>query len=112
MRQARVDCPSCGEILVAARDVTVSRLCYSFECPGCGTAVSHPATRRETQLLAAQGARIVTGATSQPPPLTMDDMITLHELLQQEDWMQCLLSAPSRPEAATTVAPSPRPPAG
>jgi hypothetical protein len=92
--------------------VTVSRLCYSFECPGCGTAVSHPATRRETQLLAAQGARIVTGATSQPPPLTMDDMITLHELLQREDWMQSLLSATPHPEVATMVAPRPQPPVG
>jgi hypothetical protein len=99
-------------VLVGARHVTVSRLCYSFDCPGCGAAVSSPATRRETQLLAAQGARIVAGPTSQPPPLTMDDMITLHELLQQEDWVQSLLSAPSRPEPVAMVAQRRRPPAG
>jgi hypothetical protein len=79
-------------VLVKARDVTLSRVSYSFHCPSCRTPVRQPATRRETELLAAQGALIFVDAR---PALTMDDVITLHELLQDDDWMQALLNAPA-----------------
>lgn len=95
MRRYRVQCPSCGEVLVKARDVTLSGQAYAFTCPDCGSTVSEPATERVTQLLAAHGATVVPAPRpAEPPPLTLDDLITLHELLERDDWLQSLLNAP------------------
>ena len=97
MRRFRVDCPFCGDVVVPAGDIAVEPSTYGFDCPSCDLPVRLPATRRETQLLQAHGARVVTAASvaAAGPPLTMDDVITLHDLLQQPDWLQLLLAVPT-----------------
>ena len=108
MRQFRVHCPSCGRVLVKAQDITVSGLTCYFECPSCGDSVHQSATARETEILAAQGAEVRPDA-SEPPPLTMDDVITLHQLLQDENWMQHLLTARTRAVGGIPATRAPRP---
>jgi predicted RNA-binding Zn-ribbon protein involved in translation (DUF1610 family) len=109
MRQFRVHCQSCGDVLVKARDVTLPPGSYCFDCPRCGASVRQPATERETALLSSHGATIVDDATdpkgpAQPAPLTLDDVITLHELLQDDGWFQSLLDAPARGPLGTPAA--------
>src|SRR3954453_4115408 len=108
MRQFRVHCPACGNVLVKARDITVSGLSCCFDCPRCGDAVRQPATQRETELLAAQGAEVVPEASA-PPPLTLDDLITLHQLLQDDDWMQSLVNVPASRSIQIPAARAPHP---
>jgi len=95
-------------VLVKARDITVSGLTCCFECPRCGDPVRQPATHRETELLAAQGAEIVPVASARPP-LTFDDLITLHELLQDDDWMQALVDVPASRSTGIPAARAPHP---
>ncbi len=101
MRQFRVQCQACGDVLVRARDVTLPGGCYCFDCPKCGAFVRQPAGERETELLAMHGATVLADAPDpQPvaalPPLTLDDVITLHELLQNDDWFESLANASTR----------------
>jgi hypothetical protein len=96
-------------VLVRARDVTLPPGSYCFDCPQCGASVRQPAGERETALLASHGARVVAdpadqGAVVDLPPLTLDDVITLHELLQDDDWFQALLNAPTGANPRTTTA--------
>jgi hypothetical protein len=112
MRQFRVQCQSCGDVLVRARDVTLPGGCYCFDCPKCGAFVRQPAGERETALLAMHGAVVMEDAPEpdaavELPPLTLDDVITLHELLQDDDWFESMLNA-STP-AGTTAAQHRRP---
>jgi predicted RNA-binding Zn-ribbon protein involved in translation (DUF1610 family) len=91
MRKYRVQCPSCGDVLVVARDVTVARSSYTFGCPDCGTVVCEPASRRVTELLVSHGAIVAMAEPAPPPPLTMDDLIAFHELLADDVWVRSLL---------------------
>lgn len=111
MRQFRVHCPSCGNVLVTAHDITVSGSTCSFECPSCGDPIRQSATPRETELLLAQGAA-VAAEVPEPPALTMDDLITFHQLLQDENWMQHLLDARTSAAGGIPASRAPRPRSG
>ncbi|HEX5951304.1 MAG TPA: hypothetical protein VFZ96_09895 [Actinomycetota bacterium] len=74
--------------LPPARD----RWFYSFACPVCGGDVHHAATREIVAMLVAAGEQAAGGGVSPEdqapdptaPPFTLDDLIELHFLLQDE----------------------------
>lgn len=98
MTQIRTTCPTCGEIDIAPDSVllyltpTRDRWFFAFRCPVCGRDVHHPATRKIVAMLVAAGERSsdapVPAEDRSPdpeaPPLTLDDLIELHFLLQEE----------------------------
>lgn len=86
---------------------------YAFDCPTCCDEISKPADARIVALLAGGGvpttflddpviARQLAEARarlSHPegifagPPLTLDDLLDFHELLQTEDWFDSLVGS-------------------
>lgn len=106
MTTIRAQCPSCGDVRLTAGDLTV-RVCsdddsgsYRFRCPGCDTPVSKPASTHVVELLISSGVPLEMwrqpAELSEPrsgPPLTPDDLLDFHVLLQQPDWMDALVRA-------------------
>lgn len=111
MTRIRATCPRCGEVELPAAEVELhvvrapdgqlaSGTHYAFDCPECGERVRKDADERICQLLTGSGVNVrVTPAARHPesppdgPPLTVDDLIDLHLLLQREDWFEMLLAA-------------------
>jgi uncharacterized protein YlaI len=102
MTRIRVRCPICGDVALAF-DVTLQigpDSTYSFTCPECDERITKPADGRIVELLLAVG--VIPASSSVPaeafeehtgPPITADDVLTFHELLEQPDWFNrlCLL---------------------
>ena len=85
---------------------------YGFVCPGCTDAVSKPANRKTIALLIAAGVEPVLtdaedmidrpvlpledqGRDPAAPPLTLDDVIAFHFLLEDDDAISELYSLES-----------------
>jgi hypothetical protein len=105
MATIRASCPDCGDVELTSADVTV-RVCaddesatYSFRCPTCTMTVSKAAEQRIIDLL------LISGVTAQVwhlpaeldeprsgPALSHDDLLTFHELLQDDGWFERLSS--------------------
>lgn len=99
MATIRASCPDCGDVELTTADVTV-RVCaedrsgsYAFRCPECAMTVSKAAEQRIVDLLVSSGVRIEHWSLplelrERPmgPPLTHDDLLAFHELLESEDW--------------------------
>ena len=99
MTTIRANCPSCGDVQLTADDLTV-RVCsddergsYNFRCPECRRAVAKEASRRIVDLLVSSGVRmqvwrlpaeLAEGRVG--PPLTPDDLLDFHLLLQDDAW--------------------------
>jgi hypothetical protein len=95
----RANCPSCGDVQLTADDLTV-RVCaddergsYCFRCPECLRAVAKDASRRIVDLLVSSGVRMQVWRlpaelteSRMGPPLTPDDLLDFHLLLQEDDW--------------------------
>ncbi|GMU78572.1 MAG: hypothetical protein AMXMBFR46_13670 [Acidimicrobiia bacterium] len=106
MATIRAACPTCGDVKLRARDLTV-RVCaetdegtYSFDCPRCGAPVAREATPRILSLLVAAGVRAEVwhrpAELSEPrigPPLTNDDLLDFHLLLSEDGWFERLADA-------------------
>ena len=100
----RASCPTCGDVELTTRDVTV-QVCsnnnqgsYSFLCPQCLLAVSKPAEARIVDLLVSSGVRLTVWhlpaeleEAREGDPITYDDLLEFHFLLQQDDWMELLV---------------------
>lgn len=101
----RASCPTCGDVELTTGDVRVL-LCsttnegsYAFRCPACRLAVSKPAEARVVDVLVSSGVRlsvwhlpaelneVKTGA-----PINYDDLLEFHEELQQDDWLDRVVS--------------------
>ncbi|MBL8775566.1 MAG: hypothetical protein JNK12_06540 [Acidimicrobiales bacterium] len=110
MATIRASCPDCGDVEFTTADVQVRISApdgsgtYSFRCPGCVVTVVKSAEPRTIDLLLASG---VEQATNPLPaelaehgdgaPITHDDLLDFHDLLQRDDdWFHALAS-----EAAT-----------
>jgi hypothetical protein len=103
----RVECVSCGPVRVTLTALTLrvcednSRWSYCFRCPECGLATSHE-TWAETavQLLATIGATIerwhlpaeLSESRAPAPPLTLDDLLDFHLLLEDGTWFASVLA--------------------
>jgi rRNA maturation protein Nop10 len=103
MATIKATCPVCGDVKLRSRDLTV-RVCaetdegtYGFACPRCGEPVDRAATPRILSLLVSAGVR--TEVWHQPaellephegPPISADDLLDFHLLLERGDWFDRL----------------------
>ena len=105
MTRIRATCPVCGEVdlrpddieLEIVRDVITevgAGSCYRFACPTCAELVTKPADERIARLLTTGGVPVVDPPEPDPHPehppvgdaFTHDDLLSLHQLLETEDW--------------------------
>ncbi len=105
----RASCTECGDVELSTGDLTV-RLCshdnqgsYVFRCPGCQMSVVKPAEPRIVDLLIASGVSVDTWDLpaelfeARPTvPLTHDDLIDFHRLLQEDGWFEVLAASIDR----------------
>lgn len=101
MTTIRARCPRCEEVEVPAASIVLNvpagavEGTYSFTCPGCRARVEKPADRRVVLLLRSAGVEEGTDPFEEHlegPPLTLDDLIDFHFLLQRDDWFVQLLA--------------------
>lgn len=109
MTTIRASCPTCGDVELKIDDVTV-RVCaaddsgaYIFRCPACAGAVTKNAEARIVDLLVSSGVRlevwqlpaelyeVKTGC-----PISHDDLLDFHALLQSDDWFGQLVALTGR----------------
>jgi hypothetical protein len=105
MATIRASCPDCGDVELTSQDMTV-RLCvednrgsYVFRCPTCRMTVTKATEQRIVDLLVASGVKVEMWTLplelrERPvgAPLTHDDLLAFHELLEQDDWFATLSS--------------------
>jgi hypothetical protein len=106
MTTIRTNCPSCGEVdmspeavLLSVRDIA-GEGSYRFSCPECRTTVEKPADRKVVALLLSAGVELdeerqlasapavetsVYEERPDGPPFTVDDVITFHFLLEDDE---------------------------
>ncbi|MCU1453497.1 MAG: hypothetical protein JWN46_1643 [Acidimicrobiales bacterium] len=103
MARIRASCGTCGDVELTTAEVSV-QICaddgqgsYSFRCPTCSVAVSKPAEARIIELLVSSGVRMSTWSMpaelAEPrtgDPITHDDLLDFHALLETEDWLDRL----------------------
>lgn len=100
MATIRASCPECGDVELTTRDVRVL-LCsttnegsYAFRCPVCRLAVSKPADPRVMDVLVSSGVRLSVwhmpaelDEAKAGDPIGYDDLLSFHELLQTDGWL-------------------------
>ena len=96
----RVSCLGCGHVRVSPSDVTI-RSCvntdewsYWFRCPSCHIRTSATTGRRAALDAIGAGSALVTWTVpaevnERPdgPPITLVDLLELHLLLLEPDWI-------------------------
>jgi hypothetical protein len=102
----RASCPTCGDIELTSRDLTV-RVCaadnqgaYVFRCPDCRLAVAKQADAKIVDLLVSSGVNLVVwhlpAELDEPrngAPITYDDLLEFHYAIQRDGWMESLDSS-------------------
>jgi hypothetical protein len=102
----RASCPTCGDVELTTRDVTV-QVCssnnqgsYAFRCPHCRLAVSKLAEARIVDLLVSSGVRLsvwhMPAELEEPrsgAPISYDDLLEFHFQLQQEGWFERMVTS-------------------
>ncbi|HEV7525924.1 MAG TPA: hypothetical protein VGP92_13220 [Acidimicrobiia bacterium] len=104
----RVQCDDCGAVRVAWSELRL-RMCadtgewsYCFRCPGCGLATNQATLDfAAIDLLLAMGTPTqtwqlpdeLTGPRVLAAPLTLDDLLDFHLLLEEPDWFASLASS-------------------
>jgi hypothetical protein len=100
----RASCPTCGDVELTTRDVSV-QVCadnnqggYTFLCPLCAMAVAKQAEQRIIDLLVSSGVRMTLWTlpaelheSHEGRPITWDDVLEFHDLLEGSDWFDDLL---------------------
>lgn len=104
MATIRASCADCGDVELTTQDVEV-RVCtednrgtYSFRCPSCDVLIVKAADPRIVELLVATGVRLATWSLpaelfeprSTGAPITHDDLLDFHALMQRDDWIDSL----------------------
>lgn len=101
----KASCHECGDVELAVNELSV-RVCsaptqssYVFRCPTCQMSVSKPAEQRIVDLLVASGVELIEwrlpAELFEPhggQPITHDDLIDFHGLLQSEDWFDAVVA--------------------
>jgi endogenous inhibitor of DNA gyrase (YacG/DUF329 family) len=108
MTTIKATCPTCGEVALTPDDIElrvdetgVTGSFYGFECPSCAADVRKPADERVVRLLVSGGVPALP-VTSQPapvrlrdrfdfPPLSHDDLLDFHQMLDGDAWFDQLL---------------------
>ena len=106
----RATCNECGDVELGILDLVV-RLCedtesgtYVFRCPDCTRPVVRDADRPTIDLLVSSGVRLelwtLPAELIEPrpvgPPLSHDDLLDFHQLLDNKGWFNDLLAAHRR----------------
>jgi hypothetical protein len=106
MTTIKATCPGCGEVDLTAEDILLrigaSRTVntYGFTCPVCGDFVQKSADDRIVRLLLSGG--VVPVPVHVPaealevhdgPPISHDDILNFHEMLEKDDWIKQLLGS-------------------
>jgi hypothetical protein len=105
MTTVRAQCPGCGDVQLHIDDLIV-RVChddgpgaYRFRCPRCEQTVQREASPRIVDLLVSAGAPQETwrwpaelAELRTGPPLTPDDLLDLHVLLEDDTWFDDLVA--------------------
>ncbi|HEX2849450.1 MAG TPA: hypothetical protein VHN98_02815 [Acidimicrobiales bacterium] len=111
MATIRASCPTCGDVELTSRDVTV-QVCatnnqgsYAFQCPQCLLAVAKLAEQRIVDLLVSSGVRLSVWSlpaeleeAHHGAPIDYDDLLEFHRLLQDDDWFDRLSRSLARGE--------------
>lgn len=107
MTTIRTTCPRCGEVDMSPESILLSirdragEGSYRFSCPTCTNTIEKPADRKVVALLLSAGVELAAEAAAEleleladrpqaperyrpGPPLTVDDLITFHFLLQDD----------------------------
>src|SRR5947207_3480947 len=107
MTTIRTTCPRCGEVDMSPESILLSirdragEGSYRFSCPTCMKTIEKPADRKVVALLLSAGVELSSEAAGHPdgapaelpesperyrpgPPLTIDDVISFHFLLQDD----------------------------
>ena len=106
MATIRATCPTCADVVLTTGELCVQVCCdtnqgsYSFRCPSCRLAVSKQAEPRIVDLLVSSGVRLrlwrLPAELLEPKQggaFIWDDVLDLHDLLEQPDWFAQLLDA-------------------
>lgn len=106
MTTIKATCPVCGEVSLTPDDLELwvfpdgsEEDFYAFECPGCDDRVEKPADARIVRLLRTGGVepREPDAHPEMPPtglpPITRDELLDFHELLQRDDWLDAVIGA-------------------
>jgi predicted RNA-binding Zn-ribbon protein involved in translation (DUF1610 family) len=115
MTTIRTTCPRCGEVDMSPEAILLSirdqrgEGSYRFSCPECMNTIEKPADRKLVALLLSAGvelADVAAGDLEQEPewesfeplevhqggpPFTVDDLITFHFLLKDDEELSRLL---------------------
>src|ERR687883_65215 len=104
MTTIRATCPSCGDVRLKASDVVV-RVCandnkgsYCFRCPSCGLRVTKSAAPRIAAPPPSPGVKMAVGpppaelweARPTGAPVSYDDLLDFHLMLQDDSWFEQL----------------------
>lgn len=103
MTTIKATCPICGEVDLTADDILLrigaveGSNTYGFTCPRCAEFIEKPADERIVRLLLSGGVLPmlvhVPAEALEPkngPPISHDDILEFHELLQSDDWAEQL----------------------
>jgi hypothetical protein len=97
-------CAECGVVLLSPAEIEV-RVCvdlrtsaYTFRCPECGLPAAKSANERVVEFLTSIGASLevwyLPEELREPhpggDPLSYDDLLDFHILLQDKDWFSAL----------------------
>ena len=105
MALIRATCSECGDVELRSRDLEV-RICsdtdtgtYIFRCPVCRMTEVKPADDQIVDILVAAGVRCTEWALPSElherptgEPITHDDVLDFHHLLDDESWYDTLVS--------------------
>jgi hypothetical protein len=108
MTTIRTTCPQCGEVDMTPQSILLSirdragEGSYRFSCPTCTNTIEKPADRKVVALLLSAGVELddqqkaleaaagrireieLLEPRPEGPPLTMDDLITFHYLMEDD----------------------------
>lgn len=104
----KASCGECGDVELGVNELSV-RVCtadtqgsYVFRCPSCHMSVAKPAEQRIVDLLVASGVELVEWRLPAElfeqhagQPITHDDLIDFHRILQAEDWFETVVNLSS-----------------
>lgn len=106
MTTIKATCPTCGEVSLTSEDVVLRVFpdgahedFYAFDCPDCAQQVRKPADARVVRLLRTGGVEPseAVGHPERPPrglpPISHDELLDFHELLQSDDWLDAAIGA-------------------
>lgn len=100
----KASCHDCGDVELGVNELCV-RVCtadtqgsYVFRCPTCQMSVAKPAEQRIVDLLVASGVELIEWRlpaelfeAHEGAPVTHDDLIDFHDLLQTDDWFAAVV---------------------